>query len=86
MGELARWSLKVRRETDIALRTLLATRGGKKGDLSKFVEDAVNREIFRETVRDVQARNADLDPVEVEALVATELEEAGKDFWSKARR
>jgi hypothetical protein len=86
MGELARWSLKVRRETDIALRTLLATRGGKKGDLSKFVEDAVNREIFRETVRDVQARNADLDPVEVEALVATELEETGKDFWSKARR
>lgn len=86
MGELARWSLKVRRETDIALRTLLATRGGKKGDLSKFVEDAVNREIFRETVRDVRARNADLDPLEVEALVATELEEAGKDFWSKARR
>lgn len=86
MGELARWSLKVRRETDIALRTLLATRGGKKGDLSKFVEDAVNREIFRETVRDVQARNTDLDPVAVEALVATELEEAGKDFWSKARR
>lgn len=85
MGELARWSLKVRRETDIALRTLLATRGGKKGDLSKFVEDAVNREIFRETVREVQARNADLDPVEIEALVATEIEEAGKDFWSKAR-
>ncbi len=83
MGELARWSLKVRRETDIALRAHLATRGSKKGDLSKFVEDAVNREIFRETVRDTQAHNADLDPAEVEALVATELEEASKDFWSR---
>ncbi len=86
MGELARWSLKVKRETDVALRTLLATRGGKKGDLSKFVEDAVNREIFRETVRDVQARNADLNPGEVEAMVTAELAQAGEDYWSKARR
>src|SRR3546814_10090720 len=62
MGELARWSLKVSRETDIALRTLLATRGGKKGDMSRFVEDAVNREVLRETVRDIQARNADAAP------------------------
>ena len=44
MGELARWNLKVSRETDLALRTLLATRGGRKGDLSRFVEEAVNRE------------------------------------------
>ena len=47
MGELARWSLKVSRDTDVALRTLLASRGGRKGDLSRFVEDAVNREVLR---------------------------------------
>src|SRR3546814_1709872 len=66
MNDLARWSLKVSRETDIALRTLLATRGGRKGDLSRFVEDAVNRAVLRETVRDVRERNADADAGEIE--------------------
>lgn len=73
MGELARWSLKISRETDVALRTLLATRGGRKGDLSRFVEEAVNREVLREMIRDIQARNADADPAEIERLVDEEL-------------
>lgn len=73
MTELTRWSLKVSRETDIALRTFIATRGGRKGDLSRFVEEAVNREVLRETIRDIQARNADADPAEIERLVDEEL-------------
>ncbi|SHL51329.1 Ribbon-helix-helix domain-containing protein [Sphingobium sp. YR657] len=73
MAEAARWSLKVSRETDIALRTLLASRGGKKGDLSRFVEDAVNREVLRETVRDIQARNLDADADELERLIGEEV-------------
>jgi len=40
MNEQTRWSLKISRDTDIALRTLLAARGGRKGDLSRFVERA----------------------------------------------
>lgn len=85
MGELARWSLKVSRETDIALRTLLATRGGKKGDMSRFVEDAVNREVLRETVRDIQARNADVDPDELERLIDEEVGAARQSFWAQDR-
>lgn len=73
MGELTRWSLKVSRETDIALRTLLASRGGKKGDLSRFVEEAVNREVLRETIRDIQAQNAHVDPDQLERLIDEEL-------------
>lgn len=73
MAEAARWSLKVSRETDIALRTLLASRGGKKGDLSRFVEDAVNREVLRETVRDIQARNLDADADELARLISEEV-------------
>jgi hypothetical protein len=73
MGELARWNLKVSRETDIALRTLLAKRGGKKGDLSRFVEEAVNREVLRETVRAIKERNAGLDPAKLEQLIEHEL-------------
>src|SRR3546814_16600595 len=84
MGELARWSLKVSRETDIALRTLLATRGGKKGDMSRFVEDAVNREVLRETVRDIQARNADAAPEELERLIDEEVGAALQSSWANA--
>ena len=73
MSELARWSLTVSRETDVALRTLLATRGGRKGDLSRFVEEAVSREVLRQTASDVRARNADLDEAEVLRLIDEEL-------------
>lgn len=85
MGELARWNLTVSRETDIALRTLIATRGGRKGDLSRFVEDAVNREVLRETIRDIQARNAEADPQVIERLVNEELGAVRREFWSKPR-
>ena len=47
--------------------------GGRKGDLSRFVEDAVNREVLRQTVQDVRVRNADLDEAEVLRLVEDEL-------------
>lgn len=86
MGELTRWSLKVSRETDIALRTLLAGRGGKKGDLSRFVEDAVNRQVLRETIRDIQARNVDADPAELERLIDEEVTGARSSFWSMSRQ
>jgi len=86
MSELARWSLKVSRETDIALRTLIATRGGKKGDLSRFVEEAVNREVLRETIRDIQARNADADPADLERLIDDEVKAIRKSFWTEGRR
>lgn len=75
MGEQTRWSLKVSRETDIALRTFLAERGGRKGDLSRFVEDAVNRSVLRQTVQEIWDRNAGLAPEDVEKLVDEELAE-----------
>lgn len=78
MNDQTRWSLKVSRETDINLRTLLASRGGKKGDLSRFVEDAVNREVLRQTVREIREANANVDPREIEQLVDEALEEVRK--------
>ena len=86
MGELARWSLKVSRDTDVALRTLLATRGGRKGDLSRFVEEAVNREVLRQTMNDLRERNADLNEDEVARLVDEELAATRSTFWTDARR
>ena len=54
MGEVAvRWSLKVSKDTDLSPRTFLGTQGMKKGDLSKFVEDAVNRRVLQCTIQDI---------------------------------
>ena len=36
-----RWTVSVSRDTDIAVRSFLAQRGMKKGNLSKFIENAV---------------------------------------------
>ena len=41
MGEVIRWTVNVAPETDIDVRTYLAQRGMKKGDLSRFIEESV---------------------------------------------
>jgi hypothetical protein len=46
---------------------------GRAGDLSRFVEAAVNREVLRQTSNDVRARNAHLGEAEAPRLVDEEL-------------
>ena len=41
----------------------------KKGDLSKFIEQAVRAHVFHRTVQDIKARNAHTDPDEMQALI-----------------
>lgn len=69
MTTSTRWTIKISEETDRSLRTYLAQHGGKKGDLSLFVEEAVEERLYRLTVEDVQDRNADVPEEELEALV-----------------
>jgi hypothetical protein len=89
MGELTRWSLKVSKDTDISLRTWLAEHGGKKGDLSKFIERAVNSELLRKTMREVQDRNAHVPDELLEAEIEQACKEAraevlgGRKWWSE---
>jgi len=54
-----RWSVVVPEETDRALRSYLARKGTKKGDLSRFVDEAVLTRLFELTVEDVKWRNQD---------------------------
>jgi hypothetical protein len=67
--EAVRWNIKVSKETDLTLRTFLGSHGMKKGDLSKFIEQAVRAHVFHRTVRDIKARNAGTDPDEMQALI-----------------
>jgi hypothetical protein len=57
---MTRWNLSISEKTDRMVRSHLARVGLKKGDLSKFVDDAVRAEVLRRTVKEVQAQNADL--------------------------
>ena len=64
-----RWTVSVSRDTDIAVRSFLAQRGLKKGDLSKFIEQAVRAHVFHCAVEDIKARNAGTDPDELQTLI-----------------
>ena len=86
MGELAvRWSLKVSKDTDLSLRTFLGTQGMKKGDLSKFVEDAVNRRVLQCTIEDIWKRNAEADPDEVQRIVDEAASEVREERRAKQK-
>ena len=59
----------VSKDTDIALRSFLAQRGLKKGDLSRFVEEAVKWRVFNETLTEVREKFADLPPDELQTMI-----------------
>ena len=65
---ITRWTVSVSRDTDIAVRSFLAQRGMKKGDLSKFIEDAVKWRVLDQTMAEARAGFADLSPDAVEDL------------------
>jgi hypothetical protein len=64
-----RWNIKVSKETDLTLRTYLGAQGAKKGDLSKFIEEAVRWHVFHLTVQDIRERNAGADPDELQRII-----------------
>jgi hypothetical protein len=63
-----RWTVSVSKDTDITVRSFLAQRGLKKGDLSKFIEEAVKWHVFKQTLNEVRGKFADLPPAKAEAL------------------
>ncbi|MFE0754013.1 ribbon-helix-helix domain-containing protein [Inquilinus sp. NPDC058860] len=65
-----RWNLVVSQSTDIALRQFLASQGGgRKGDLSRFVEEAVRAHILELTAAQAKAANADVDQDTLDAAI-----------------
>ncbi|MBW8754301.1 MAG: hypothetical protein JF595_09125 [Sphingomonadales bacterium] len=70
MGEeTIRWTIEVAKETDLDLRTFLAEQGLSDGDLPKYVERAVRRMMFEETLAEFRKGFKDMTSDEVEALV-----------------
>ena len=73
---MTRWNLSIPEETDRAVRTFLARNGGKKGDLSRFVNEAVRRRVLELTIRQVKDRNALYDQGELLDLIDKEVDAA----------
>ena len=67
--QAVRWKIKVSKDTDLTLRTFLGSLGMKKGDLSKFVEEAVRWRVLQRTIQDIRERNAEADPDEIQLIV-----------------
>lgn len=70
MDDNVRWSLTVSRETDRGLRSLLSKEGRRRGALSRFVEEAVRKEMFARTLAKVRSRNAKVSFKTIEAEIA----------------
>ncbi len=66
----ARWSLVVSRDIDVALRQFLAGQGGgRKGDLSRFVEEAVRAHLFDLNAAEVKGENAQYSQAEIDSAI-----------------
>jgi uncharacterized protein YutE (UPF0331/DUF86 family) len=85
MDDTIRWTVKVSPETDRSLRSYLGQHGMKKGDLSKFIERAVQKEILAQTVAEVKQRNADSTSDELQMLIDEAVAAVRKDVRASVR-
>ena len=76
---MTRWNLVVDDKTDQSLRAFLGQKGAKKGDLSKFIEEAVLDKLFTETTKEVKQRNASYDQDDIMANINEAIEAVRED-------
>lgn len=68
-------------DTDQSVRMYLAGQGGgRKGDLSRFIEEAVRAHILELTAEQAKAANADVSEADLTAIVAEAIQ------WAQARQ
>lgn len=81
MSTTVRWNIAVPPELDQSVRMFIAAHGvGRKGDLSRFIEEAVRRRLFEETVREIKAENAKYSAGEIQAAIDEALD------WTPSNR
>ena len=74
-----RWNVVVSPDTDRSVRMYLAGQGGgRKGDLSRFIEEAVRAHILELTAEEAKAANADIAEDDLMAVVAEAVQWARK--------
>ena len=80
LGSRAGVGLAVSPDTDRSLRMYLAAEGGgRKGDLSRFIEEAVRAHILELSAEQAKAANALVDEADLASIVAEAVQ------WARAR-
>ena len=65
-----RWNLAVSPEVDQSVRLFLAAQGGgRKGDLSRFIEEAVRAYLLERAVEQAKAATAGMSETELTDLI-----------------
>ncbi|MBK6999178.1 MAG: ribbon-helix-helix domain-containing protein [Rhodoferax sp.] len=65
-----RWNIAVSPDTDQSVRMFLAAQGGgRKGDLSRFIEEAVRSYILERAAEQAKAATAGMSETEVTDLI-----------------
>jgi hypothetical protein len=78
--DTVRWNVAVSVDTDQSLRMFLASEGGgKKGDLSRFIEEAVRAHILELTAEQAKAANSTLSEDDLTSYVQEAID------WSHQR-
>ena len=67
---MTRWNVAVSADTDQSLRMFLASQGGgKKGDLSRFIEEAVQAHILELTAEQAKSSNNNVSEADITTMV-----------------
>ena len=70
-----RWNIAVSPDTDRSVRMYLAGQGGgRKGDLSRFIEEAVRAHILQLSAEQAKAANVAVNEADLTAIVAEAVE------------
>ena len=79
MGSV-RWNVVVSPDTDRSVRLFLASQGGgRKGDLSRFIEEAVRAHILELTAEEAKAANESVSEDDLAAIVTEAVD------WARRR-
>ena len=78
--DTVRWNVAVSADTDQSLRKFLVSQGkGKKGDLSRFIEEAVRSHMLELTAEQAKAANVDISEADLDEMIDEALD------WARAR-
>lgn len=69
MSQTVRWNLAVSAEVDRSVRMFVASQGGRKGDLSRVIEEAVRQFLFEKAVEKTKSELEDFSEAELNELI-----------------
>jgi hypothetical protein len=86
-SDTTRLTITWSKRADLALRSYLGSQGMKKGDLSKFIEEAVRWRIFHQTIQHTRGAFADVSPKELQKMIDQGVDEVrARRYRERAKR